>query len=158
VDTELVSRLTRKAAYKGGKAQGKARDSTKGWHKALVLATQALEEATAAWNLYDEGNLDDSETSGERAAELLAKRSGCACSLVVVNANIGLSFIASEKLLTWRKHTFLTSLQRCYVDEISKARSTTSTDDRDLQRGLVKTQEPKTTSCTFGGITPYCIS
>ena len=53
MDTELVSRLTGKAAYKGGKAQGKERDSTNntGWHRALGLATQALEEATAAWNL-----------------------------------------------------------------------------------------------------------
>jgi hypothetical protein len=63
-----------KSSVEKGKAEGKTRDSTPGWHKALVHATQALEEATAAWNLYNEGKLDDSEASGEKAAQLLVER------------------------------------------------------------------------------------
>jgi hypothetical protein len=51
-----------------------ARDSTPGWHKALLLATQALEEATDAWHLYNDGKLDESEISGEQGAKLLAER------------------------------------------------------------------------------------
>jgi len=108
-----------KSSVEKGKAQGKARDSTPGWHKALVHATEALEEATVAWNLYNEGKIDDSEASGEKAAKLLAERYVMR-SLVAVNANIVLLFIASEKLLSWRKHFFLISLQRCCVYEISK--------------------------------------
>ena len=57
-----------------GKAQGKGRDSTPGWHKAMVHATQALEEAISAWNLHNEGKLDESKASGEKAAQFLAER------------------------------------------------------------------------------------
>ena len=57
-----------------GKAQGNARDSTPEWHNAMVHATQALEEAISAWNLYNEGKLDESKASGEKAARLLAER------------------------------------------------------------------------------------
>jgi len=63
-----------KSSVEKGKAQSKARDSTPGWYTALVHATQALEEAISAWNLYSEGKLDESKASGEKAAQLLAKR------------------------------------------------------------------------------------
>ena len=63
-----------KRSVEKGKAQGKPRDSTPGWHKAMVHATQALEEAISAWNLYNEGKLDESKASGEKAAKLLAER------------------------------------------------------------------------------------
>ena len=82
-----------------GKAQGEARDSTPRWYKAMAHATQALEEAISAWNLYNEGKLDESKASGERAAQLLAERYVTRSLFVVANANIGLLFIVSEKLL-----------------------------------------------------------
>jgi hypothetical protein len=63
-----------KSSVEKGTTQGKVRDSTPGWYKALVHATQALEEATSAWNLYNEGKLDESKASGEKAAQLLAER------------------------------------------------------------------------------------
>jgi hypothetical protein len=98
-----------KRSVEKGKAQGKA---TPGWHKAMVHATQALEEAISAWNLYNEGKLVESKASGEKAAQLLADRHVTPFSLVAVNANIGLLFIASEKLLMWRKHFCLIPLKR----------------------------------------------
>src|SRR2546423_923636 len=63
-----------KSSVEKDKTQGKARDSTPGWHKAMVHATQALEEAISAWNLFNEGKLDESKASGEKAAQLLAER------------------------------------------------------------------------------------
>ena len=59
---------------KKGKAQGKARDSTPGWQKAMVHATEALEEAISAWNLCDEGKHDESKASAEKAVQLLVER------------------------------------------------------------------------------------
>ena len=71
-----------------GKAQGKGRDSTLGWHKAKIQAKKALEEAIYAWNLYDEGKREESRKSGERAVQFLAERYVARCpSLVAVNAN-----------------------------------------------------------------------
>ena len=63
-----------KRSLEKGKAQGKARDSTPGWQKAMVHATEALEEAISAWNQYNEGKLDESQASAEKAAQLLAER------------------------------------------------------------------------------------
>jgi hypothetical protein len=40
----------------------------------MVHATEALEEAVSAWNLYDEGKLDESNASAEKAIQLLAER------------------------------------------------------------------------------------
>ena len=57
-----------------GIAQGKARDSTPGRQKAIVHATEALEEGISAWNLYNEGKLDESKASAEKAVRLLAER------------------------------------------------------------------------------------
>ncbi|KAN0079175.1 hypothetical protein V8E54_004389 [Elaphomyces granulatus] len=56
-----------------GKAQGKERDSTSKWQEAMLHASQALEEALVAWNLYNEGKVDESKASGEKAAQLLAE-------------------------------------------------------------------------------------
>jgi hypothetical protein len=57
-----------KSTAERGKTQGKARE-------AMVHATQALDEAVFAWNLYNEGGkLDESRASAEKAAQLLAKR------------------------------------------------------------------------------------
>ena len=63
-----------KRSVERGKAEGKGRDSTPGWRKAMVRATGALEEAISAWNLYNEGKLDESKASGEKAIQLLAER------------------------------------------------------------------------------------
>jgi hypothetical protein len=63
-----------KRSVERGKAEGKVRDSTPGWQKAMVHATEALEEAISAWNLYNEGKLDESKASGEKAVQLLAER------------------------------------------------------------------------------------
>ena len=63
-----------KSSVGKGKTQGRASDSTPGWHKAIVHATQALEEATFAWNLYTEGKLDESKASAEKSVQLLAAR------------------------------------------------------------------------------------
>jgi hypothetical protein len=83
-----------------GKAEGKGRDSTPGWHNAIVQAKKALEEAVSAWNLYDNGELDKSEDSAERAAQFLAERYVARCpSLVAVNANNEFLIIASRMLL-----------------------------------------------------------
>jgi hypothetical protein len=60
-----------KSSVEKGRAQGMA---TPGWHKAIAHATQALEEAVSAWNLYNEGKLGGLKASAERAAELLAER------------------------------------------------------------------------------------
>jgi len=56
------------AYWKSSVGKGKAQC------KALVYATQALEEAISAWNLYNEGKLDESKASGENAVQLLAER------------------------------------------------------------------------------------
>ncbi|OCK97655.1 uncharacterized protein K441DRAFT_675041 [Cenococcum geophilum 1.58] len=57
-----------------GKAEGKGRDSTPGWHKAKVQAKKALKEAMSAWDLCHEGKLTESKESAERAAQFLAER------------------------------------------------------------------------------------
>lgn len=56
-----------------GKAEGKGRDSTPGWHKAKVQAKKALKEAMSAWDLCNEGKLTESKESAERAAQFLAE-------------------------------------------------------------------------------------
>ena len=63
-----------KSSVEKGKAQGKARDSTPGWQKAMEHATEALGEAISAWNLYNEGKLDESKASAEKSVQLLAER------------------------------------------------------------------------------------
>ena len=60
-----------KSSVEKGKAQGKEGPR---WHEAMVHASQALEEAISTWNRYNEGNVDGSKTSGEKAAQLLAER------------------------------------------------------------------------------------
>jgi hypothetical protein len=57
-----------------GKAVGKGRDSTPGWHKANALAKKALKEATFAWGQYHEGMLAESKISAERAVQALTER------------------------------------------------------------------------------------
>jgi hypothetical protein len=63
-----------KSSVEKGKAQGKARNSTPGWAKAMEHATEALEEGISAWNLYNEGKLDESMASAEKSVQLLAER------------------------------------------------------------------------------------
>jgi hypothetical protein len=63
-----------KASMERGKAQGKPRDSTPEWQKAIVYATEALEEAISAWNLYNDGMLTESKASAEKAVQFLAER------------------------------------------------------------------------------------
>ena len=75
-----------KRSVEEGKAEGKKRDSTPGWYKAKVDAKRALREAVSAWNLYEEGKVEESNRSRERAAQLLAERYVSRClSCVVVN-------------------------------------------------------------------------
>jgi len=85
-----------------GKAQGKGQESTLGWHRAKVLAKEALEEAKSAWNQYYDGKLAESKTSAERAVRHLAERymSCCFPSLVVVDANYEFLSAALMKLLS----------------------------------------------------------
>ena len=81
------------------RAQG--RESTPGWHRAKVLAREALEEAKSAWNQYHDGKLAESKTSAERAVQYLAERY-ILCRvpfLVVVDANYGFLSAALKKLL-----------------------------------------------------------
>jgi len=56
------------------KSGGETRGSTLKWHKATVLAREALEEAKSAWDLYHEGKLAESRQSADRAQQLLAER------------------------------------------------------------------------------------
>ncbi|KAI9786810.1 MAG: hypothetical protein M1839_005041 [Geoglossum umbratile] len=56
-----------------GKSEGKGRDSTPGWVKAKNLAKEALEEGQVAWNLHNEGKIDESKVSAENALKLLAQ-------------------------------------------------------------------------------------
>lgn len=88
-----------------GKAQGKGRDSTPGWHKATVLARKALKEAMSAWDLFYEGKIIESKNSAERAVQSLTGRymSRNFPSLVAVDANNRFLFTASKKLLLRRK-------------------------------------------------------
>jgi len=54
-----------------GKKQGRKRTSTPGWHKAKVLAGEALKVATSAWDQRREDK-EESRKSAERAFQLLA--------------------------------------------------------------------------------------
>lgn len=56
-----------------GKAQGKGRDSTPGWHKAKVQAGKALKEAMSAWDLFYEDKVTESKNSAKRAVQFLAE-------------------------------------------------------------------------------------
>jgi hypothetical protein len=56
------------------KSGGETRGSTPGWHKATVLAREALEKAKSAWDLYYEDELAESRQSADRAQQLLAER------------------------------------------------------------------------------------
>jgi len=72
-----------------GNTEGEGRDSTLGWSKANDLAKQALKEATSAWDLHNKGKVTESETSAQKAVQLLTNRY-ISCrfpSLVVVYAN-----------------------------------------------------------------------
>ncbi len=87
-------------SVKEGQAHGKGRDSTPRWYNSKVQATIALEEAVSAWNLYEEGKIEESEKSRERAVQVLAERYVSRCpSLVAVNANKEFLIIALSKLL-----------------------------------------------------------
>ena len=69
-------------------SQGKGRDSIPKWFEAVVQADCALDEATIAWQLYDEGQLEASKASAERAIQFLAERYVARCpSLVAANSN-----------------------------------------------------------------------
>jgi len=71
------------------KAESKKRDSTPAWHNAIVQAGKALDEAKNAWKLYAEGNIEESNDSGEKAAKFLGERYVARCpSLVVANSNV----------------------------------------------------------------------
>ena len=65
----------------------------------MVHATQALEEATSAWNLYKKGKLDESKVRAERAAQLLAERYRYRFLFVVVDANISLLIALAKPLV-----------------------------------------------------------
>ena len=80
-----------------GKAQGSERNSTPKWFGAKLRAKRALQEAVLAWKLHDEGKLEESIKSAERAAEFLARRYLPFCPLVIVNSN---NNVVSEKRLT----------------------------------------------------------
>ena len=57
-----------------GRAQGREKESTSRWHKALILAEQALEMAKLAWVQQEEEKFDESKESVEKALTLLAER------------------------------------------------------------------------------------
>jgi hypothetical protein len=105
-----------------GKAQGKGRESTPGWHRAKVLAREALEEAKSAWNQYHDGKLVESKTSAERAVQKLAERYMCCFpSPVVVDANYGFLSAALKKPLS-RGPDFCPIIQKIWrICEVSKA-------------------------------------
>jgi hypothetical protein len=110
-----------------GKAQGEGRESTPGWHRAKVLAREALEEAKSAWNRYHDGKLAESKTSAERAVQNLAERymSCCFPSLVVVDANYGFLSAALKKLLS-RGTDFCLIIQKIWrTHEVSKSEAET---------------------------------
>ena len=81
-----------KRSVEKGKAQGKGRNSTPGWHKATVQAKKVLEEAVSAWNLYNEGKLDESDDSGERAAQFLAERYVAHCPSLLLQRMLTMGF------------------------------------------------------------------
>ena len=105
-----------------GKAQGKGRHSTPGWHKAKVQAKNALEEAKSAWDLYHEGKLIESMDSAERAAQFLAERymSRFFPSLMAVDANNGFIFTVSKQLLQRQKLFCPTTRKRWRIYKASK--------------------------------------
>ncbi|KIX05927.1 uncharacterized protein Z518_03901 [Rhinocladiella mackenziei CBS 650.93] len=55
------------------RTEGKGRESTPRWHRAVVYAKAAVDEALLAWRLIDQGDVTGSMESAERAAELLAE-------------------------------------------------------------------------------------
>jgi len=57
-----------------GKSQGEGRESTPGWYNATVMAKRALGEAVSAWNLHQEGELEESKVSAEKALQFLIER------------------------------------------------------------------------------------
>jgi len=107
-----------------GKAQGKGRDSTPGWHKATVQARKALKEAMSAWDLFYEGKLIESKNSAERAVQFLAERymSRFFPSLVAVDANNRFLFTASKKLLLRSSFFCPTTQKRWRMYKASKDR------------------------------------
>jgi hypothetical protein len=57
-----------------GKAEGKERTSTPGWHNAMVAAGKALDEAVSAWDKHNKGDREAAIQSADRALSLLTER------------------------------------------------------------------------------------
>ncbi|KIX08114.1 uncharacterized protein Z518_02770 [Rhinocladiella mackenziei CBS 650.93] len=55
------------------RSKGSSRDSTPKWYNATVSARKALEEAKSVWKLRQEGKVEESNISAERAHQFLAK-------------------------------------------------------------------------------------
>ncbi|KIX05117.1 uncharacterized protein Z518_05989 [Rhinocladiella mackenziei CBS 650.93] len=56
------------------RSKSPSRDSTPKWYKATISARQALDEAWSAWELRQEGKVEESNSSAERAHQCLAER------------------------------------------------------------------------------------
>jgi hypothetical protein len=63
----------RRRSIEKAKQEGRERDSTPGWHNAMVMAGKAIDEAVLAWEKHDKGECEDAASSAERALQFLVE-------------------------------------------------------------------------------------
>ena len=56
------------------KEEGKERDSTPGWHNAMVMAGKALEESVSAWQKYERGEREEAIRLANAGLEFVTAR------------------------------------------------------------------------------------